>query len=209
MEFYQQYWDKALGYEEYRDLMAKQTADGTTSGPIQNAAMSNYTALNERRMIRLDRKITLNPLVADRFAQVKQVQNWLVVTETWCGDAAQILPVLNKMAEQSAAINLRLIWRDENLALIDKHLTNGSRAIPVIIALNEDMTEVLGSWGPRPRDAQELVMNNKELLAKIEDKEERSAQYQIYQADLQKWYNADKGNATQIEVLVEVEKWQH
>jgi len=208
MEFYQQYWDKALSYADYRTLMAEQAENGTTSGPIQNASMANYTSLNERRMVRLDRKITLNPMVADRLSQVKQVQHWLVVTETWCGDAAQILPVLNKMAEQSPAINLRLAWRDENLALIDKHLTNGSRAIPVIIALDENY-DVLGSWGPRPREAQDMVMNNKKVMAKIEDKEERSAHYQTFQAELQKWYNSDKGNSTQIEVLVEVEKWQH
>jgi len=206
---YKQLWEeKTIDYKAYRELMATQVEAGETSGPIQNESLANYTKLNHSRSSRLDRKITLKPFVEERIKLVRQPQNWLVITETWCGDAAQILPVLNKMAETSEHIQMKTIWRDENLKLMDKHLSNGSRAIPKLICLNEDFTEVLGEWGARPRDAQELVVKNKEVMAKLKDKQAKDEQYAEFQIELQKWYNANKGEDVQLEMLVEIEKWQ-
>lgn len=205
---YNELWDSAaLTYEEYREVMGQQAENGQTSGPNQSEAMVNYTALNEKRMLRIDRKVKLLEPVINRLKQVIQPQRWLVITETWCGDAAQILPVLQKMSEQSPAIEMEVIWRDEYPELMNQHLTNGSRAIPKLICLDADGA-VLGDWGPRPREAQAMVMNNKDVMAKIADAAERSAQYNEAQIELQKWYNKDKGEAVQLEMLVEVEKWQ-
>ncbi len=210
MEFkYDQLWkDNAIDYSAYRELMATQVAEGSTSGPIQNEGLSNYTKINHSRMKRLDKKIELLPSVIERVKMVRQPQNWLVITETWCGDAAQILPVIAKLAALNEYISLKLIWRDENLALMDAHLTNGSRAIPKLICLNEDFTAILGEWGARPRDAQEMVMSNKAVMTKIKDKEKKANHYNDFQIELQKWYNENKGEAVQLEMLVEIEKWQ-
>ena len=206
---YEALWNEnSMSYEAYREIMARQAANEETSGPIQNKSLADYTALNERRMLRLDRKVQLLPAVVDRLKMVVQPQNWLVITETWCGDAAQLLPIFKKMADQSEAIDIKLIWRDAHLNLMDAHLTNGSRAIPKLIALNEDFSSVLGTWGARPRDAQDMVMANKTKMAKIKDLEERQANYQQFQIELQQWYNRDKGISTQSELLVEIEKWQ-
>jgi len=206
---YEKLWgEKTMSYEAYRELMATQVEAGETSGPIQNESLANYTKLNHSRMSRLDKKVELIPLVEERIKLVRQPQNWLVITETWCGDAAQILPILNKMAATSENIQMRTIWRDENLDLMDQHLSNGSRAIPKLICLNQDFSEVLGEWGARPREAQELVEANKKVLAKIKDKETKSEQYAKAQIELQKWYNSNKGEHVQHEMLVEIEKWQ-
>lgn len=207
MDYSTLWTNESMSYADYRQLMGQQATDGLTSGPNQGEAMIHFTALNEKRMQRIDRKAILLEPVANRMQQVIQPQRWLVITETWCGDAAQILPILDKMAEQSTAIEMRLIWRDAFPELMDAHLSNGSRAIPKLICLNDE-AEVLGEWGPRPREAQELVMSNKAKMAKIEDADERKAFYANAQIELQKWYNKDKGESTQLEMLVEVEKWQ-
>ncbi len=206
---YKQLWDeKTMDYQAYRDLMAEQVEAGETSGPIQNESLANYTKLNNSRMSRLDKKVELKPFVEERIKMVRQPQNWLVITETWCGDAAQSLPVLNKMASSNEFIQMRTIWRDENLKLMDQHLSNGARAIPKLICLNEDFSEILGVWGARPRDAQELVEANKIVMGKLKDKEAKSEQYAKFHVELQKWYNVNKGEAVQLEMLVEIEKWQ-
>ncbi len=206
---YKELWEnKTMDYQAYRELMAAQVEAGETSGPIQNESLANYTKLNHSRSSRLDKKVELKPFVEERIKLVRQPQNWLVITETWCGDAAQILPILNKMASVNEFIQMRTIWRDENLNLMDQHLSNGSRAIPKLICLNEDFSEVLGEWGARPRDAQEQVEQNKVAMAKLKDKEEKSAYYAQAQIELQKWYNANKGEDVQLEMLVEIEKWQ-
>ena len=193
-----------MDYSAYRSLMKEQAANGATSGPNQSESMIHYTALNDRRMQRLDRKSKLLPEIQERLNRITPPQQWLVITETWCGDAAQILPILDKMSEQNPAITMRMIWRDEFPELIEAHLSNGSKAIPKLICLN-DSFEVLGDWGARPKEAQAIVMKNKKAMAGLEG-EERAARYNEAQIELQQWYNKDKGVSTQQEVMEVVER---
>ncbi|MEM1134986.1 MAG: thioredoxin family protein, partial [Bacteroidota bacterium] len=109
------------------------------------------------------------------------------------GDAAQILPVLNKIAEASPNIELLTLLRDENLRLMDSFLTNGGRSIPKLIILDKKSISVKGSWGPRPKPAQDMFLvykHNKEKVA-----------YEDFQAELQKWYLKDKAGAIQDELF--------
>jgi len=112
-----------------------------------------------------------------------------VITEHWCGDASQINPIINKVAEQSLAqIVLRFVYRDENDALMDRHLTDGrSRSIPILIQLDADFN-FINSYGPRPSEAQKLV---KSFLAKEE----------AYSIPLHTWYAKDKQQAVQDDLL--------
>lgn len=113
----------------------------------------------------------------------------LAIVEDWCGDASNTVPVLAKWAGQSAAVELRLVRRDEHPALMDRYLTNGSRSIPIVIALDSDFQE-LGHWGPRPSALQAWVMANKGSVPKGE----------LY-PQIRRWYSRDRGNATLREVL--------
>ena len=54
-------------------------------------------------------------------------------------------------------LELRIVLRDEHPEVMDRYLTNGSRSIPIVIALDEEFRE-LGHWGPRPRELQAWVM---------------------------------------------------
>ncbi|MEX2349619.1 MAG: thioredoxin family protein, partial [Flavobacteriaceae bacterium] len=108
---------------------------------------------------------------------------WLVITEAWCGDAAQVLPVLNKVAETTPKIALKLVYRDENPELIEMFLTSGSRSIPKLIALDEH-NQVLYTWGPRPTEAAKMVVDFKNLNGLLTPE---------FKQDLQLWYNKDKG----------------
>src|SRR5690606_21343878 len=113
-------------------------------------------------------------------------QIWLVITEAWCGDAAQIAPVLFKMAEASPAITLKFVYRDEHQELRDALLTNGGPSIPELIALNA-ANDVLFTWGPRPLLAAELV----------EDFKSKNEVFtSAFKQELQNWYNKDKGKST-------------
>lgn len=114
----------------------------------------------------------------------------LAIAEDWCGDASNTLPVLARLAEQAPGLELRLIKRDEHPELMDRYLTNGSRSIPIVIALDEDFQE-LGHWGPRPRALQSWVMDQ---LGRGRPKGE------IY-PEIRKWYARDRGETTLREVL--------
>ncbi len=193
--------ENAMNYTEYRDLINTLFAEDKTTGPIQSPAMLNYTKMNIARMRRLDKTTRLSPETLEKLEKIVEPQLWLVITEAWCGDAAQIVPVMNKMAEVQPNITLRFILRDENLEVMDAFLTNGGRSIPKLIVTVGENNEVVKSWGPRPTEVQEIVTLSKKELAAIEDEESRKIHTQAEKYNVQKWYAADKTKQIQEEIL--------
>jgi hypothetical protein len=113
----------------------------------------------------------------------------LVIAEDWCGDASNTVPIIAKFAESVPGLELRVIQRDANPEVMDRYLTNGSRSIPIVIALDENFQE-LGHWGPRPSELQAWVMANRTTMPKAE-------RY----PRMRKWYARDRGETTLREVL--------
>ena len=114
---------------------------------------------------------------------------WLVLTEHWCGDAAHIVPFLHIMSELSPLIELEIQLRDTD-SEIDSYLTNGSKSVPVLIVRDEAGKDLF-VWGPRPKACQAVFDSEKAAGAEMED----------LKVALQNWYNHDKGNLIQVEIL--------
>jgi hypothetical protein len=188
-------YEKGYTYAEYRQMVDEKLAQGLTTGPQQTPELLDYTTLNVQRMHRLDKTITISDEVKERLAMLHCNIHWLLLTEAWCGDAAQNVPVLAKMAEASDKIHLRLLLRDEHLDIMDQFLTNGGRAIPKLIILDGNF-KVTGSWGPRPAEIQAQVMENKRTGA---------MPYSEFAIEVQKWYARNKGIALQHEMLEAME----
>ena len=113
---------KSKSYQEYRTFIAKLAQDGQTSGANLSLDYVNYTKLNESRMHRLDKTMQVVADVKLVLENLSKESIWLVLSESWCGDAAQVLPVINKMAEVSDKIDLRIVLRDENEYLMNLYL---------------------------------------------------------------------------------------
>lgn len=184
-------FESGMTYKEYRSMIDELFENGKTTGTDHSEGILNYTKMNIQRMKRLDKTIELDQELIDQLKSVPCPVNWLLITEAWCGDAAQNVPILNKMAEASPNINLKLILRDENLEIMDQYLTNGGRAIPKLVILDGDMNEI-ATWGPRPSIIQEMVMENKRLGA---------MPYSEFGKVVQKWYASDKGKSLQREMM--------
>ncbi|PWN08078.1 thioredoxin family protein [Rhodohalobacter mucosus] len=191
--------ESAFTYREYRALIDRLLSENKTTGENHSEAMIHYTLMNAHRMRRLDKQIVLKPELREKLEQVDRDMIWLVLTEAWCGDAAQIIPLFHKMAEVNDHIELRLILRDENREIMDDFLYQGkSRSIPVLIALDAQSLDVIGTWGPRPAEAQELF---EELRS------ETDIPYQQIAETLHKWYTADKTISTQKEWVDLLTRW--
>lgn len=184
-------FESGYTYSEYRELATNLLSKGNTTGPDQSEAMIEYTKLNEHRMSRLDKTIELDDELVSRLKKMPCGIRWVLLTEAWCGDAAQNVPILNKMAEASPSIELRLLLRDEHLDIMDQYLTNGGRSIPKLIILDEDMNEI-GTWGPRPKEIQDMVMENKRTS---------NMPYSEFSKVVQKWYAQNKGKELQREMI--------
>ncbi|MDB2385413.1 thioredoxin family protein [Polaribacter sp.] len=189
---------KSVSYSTYKEEVKNLLAEGKSTGNEQSEALTNYSLLNDRRMKRLDKTIKVLPEISNKVQLLKKHQTWLVLTESWCGDAAQNLPVINKIATLNENIHLRLISRDENDALMNLFLTNGGKSIPKLIALDAD-NNVIDTWGPRPTTATKMVADYKAEHGKLTPE---------FKQDLQVWYNKNKGVDTQKDLLSIIEKLQ-
>jgi len=182
---------KGISYDRYRKLVSDLLQEGKSTGPSQSESLLNYSMLNDRRMKRLDKTIQISEDIIASAKDVEEPVTWLVLTEGWCGDAAQTLPIINKIANESEKIDLKIILRDENEELMDHFLTNGGKSIPKLIALNKNK-EVIDSWGPRPSIPTQMVEDYKAKHGQLDAD---------FKKDLQVWYNKDKGKNTQEDMM--------
>jgi len=182
--------NEGLTYATYKELISTLLAEGKTTGSDDSEAMLHYTKMNMQRMHRVEKTVLLNKELTAAIEQLENKYQLLVISEGWCGDAAQITPIFYKMTEAYPdKFELRFVLRDKHLELIDAHLTNGGRAIPVLLVLNEK-GELIGKWGPRPAVLQEILSEWKKEIADMFAVAEK----------LHLWYAKDKTQTTQSEL---------
>ena len=181
----------SMSYSQYVELIENLVVQNATTGKDKTQQQVEYTKLNERRVKRWNKTLKIAEETQHKIKQYNKKTTWLVLTESWCGDAAHIVPVINKVAELNSNINFRLVLRDENEDLMNEFLTNGGKAIPKLIALDEQ-NDVIGEFGSRPSIATQLVEEYKNEYGKLTPE---------FKEDLQVWYNKDKGESTVEDLL--------
>ncbi|WP_298391850.1 thioredoxin family protein [Flavobacterium sp.] len=182
----------SFSYPEYRAHVSNLATQNKTTGNEQREDLIHYTQLNETRMNRLDKTMEVIEEVKLVLNNLNKQYTWLVLSESWCGDAAQILPIINKMAAVSEKIDLRIVLRDDNEDLMNLFLTNGTKSIPKLIILENETSEVINVFGPRPNAAKQLILDYKALHGMVDE---------TAKIELQKWYLNDKGMSTQKEII--------
>ncbi len=183
-------------YSEYRDHISQLLAEGLSTGATQSEELSHYSTLNEARMNRLDKTIHIPQEIGERLKSLKKAHIFLVISEGWCGDAAQIVPVIKKIADATDKLELVIVLRDDNDDLMNEYLTNGARSIPKLVLVEKDIHIARGSWGPRPHGAAKLINDYKERHGIIDEDAK---------TELQKWYLNDKGLSTMEEITILLE----
>ena len=179
-------------YLEYRKLVSDLLLENKSTGNEQSDDLTNYSSLNETRMNRLDKTMKITEENTLTLKSLEREYIWLVISEGWCGDAAQLLPVVNKMAIESGKIDLRIVLRDENDDLMKLFLTNNSKSIPIVIIVDKQTGELMGHWGPRPKGAIALIQDYKKEFGVVDE---------TAKTNLQLWYLHDKGLTTQKEII--------
>ncbi|HNA57488.1 MAG TPA: thioredoxin family protein [Chitinophagales bacterium] len=177
----------------FTTLTAQMVAEGTTTGPVKSESRIDATKLNIQRINRLIKTTKLLP-EWDTLFGIENLE-FLAITETWCGDGAQILPVVSRIADH-IGVPLRIILRDEYPDIIDRYQFRNTRSIPVLIAFNRLTGEELGWWGPKPADAQKIV----------DDAKINNIPHDDYVISLQNWYNQTKTIPLQQELLSFVQR---
>lgn len=184
--------ETSFSYSEYRQFVSELISEGKSTGHNQTEDLLGYSKLNETRINRLEKTIKVPEEISVMLNKLDKEYIWLTITEGWCGDAAQIVPVLHKMEEASNKIDLRLVLRDDNDELMQLFLTNGSKSIPKVIILDKNTNDIVATWGPRPEPARKLIADYKKQHGVVDEP---------VKIELQKWYLKDKGLTTMTELV--------
>ncbi len=180
-----------MTYKEYTESIVNEIRN---TNPVnlseEQKEIYNYKMLNLQRSGRVDKTYIVSKELKDAIKNIKDKQLWMVLTEGWCGDSAQNLPHIVKLSELSSNIDLRILLRDSNPDIMDFYLTNGTKSIPKIVAFDNSGNELF-QWGPRPKEA-------KELINKL--KEEGIVKPELYEK-LHLWYGRNRGKGIEAEFL--------
>jgi hypothetical protein len=182
-----------MNFTSYHKLFEEILNSEKQQAPYDKADYLNYTKLNFSRTSRWLKQTEIKDEIKHFFGTIKQVQNWVLITEPWCGDAAHSVPFIYLLSQLSDKIKLKIQLRDFG-SEIENYLTNGGKSIPILIIRNEENQD-LAVWGPRPAKCQELFL---EMKTKELDFEQQKI-------ELQNWYNMDKGQSI-IEELIRILK---
>lgn len=179
-------FNSGLSYLEYRKLIDSLLTENKTTGNDHSERFVEFTKLNVQRMNRIDKTVQLDEPTSIFLKQLKVKLKFLLIGDAWCGDCAQIIPVISKIADVSSNhIQLKIISRDLYPELIEIHHSNGAKAIPKLLVLNENGLKVVGTWGPRPKEAQAIMLHWKENKDKIS--------WEDFEKSLHLWYARDRG----------------
>lgn len=184
---------KGLNYATYRAQIQSLLTKNQTTGTVQSPELVAFTQLNEQRMHRNEKQFHLNDHLSNILKTLTTNEIWIVFVEAWCGDCAQNIPILQKIAEHSKQkISLRYFIKSENMDTFRNYLSNGSEAIPKLIRFDASTLKELGTWGARPFPAQQIAENWKKNKATIPK--------EAFEKELHLWYARDKGQTLQNEI---------
>ncbi len=190
--------NKEYTFLEFKEIVTNLVTAGKSSGE-ETAERIEATKINSQRINRIYKTFLVSDTTKDVINKLKHNWDWLLLIESWCGDGAQLSPVIAKIAELNPHIHLKIIFRDEHEDIMNMHLTNGAKSIPKLICLDSDSHQYIGEWGPRPIAIQEKVKEFKTANPNVSHEE--------FVKNLYLWYAQDKGLSFEKEFVALIESW--
>lgn len=183
------YLEKGYSYPDYLKKIEDQLFDLNQLG--DEKGMSKYYSMNLKRIERLNKTFKLTELQKEQLQSIVPNFTLLIISEGWCGDAAQSMPVVNAIM-QEWGVEQKIVLRDENPELMNAYLTEGAKSIPMYIGVDPEGNEIF-RFGPRPAAGMDMLAKHKTNPQTYTADE--------FHKDLQVWYNQDKGESTFNELL--------
>jgi hypothetical protein len=190
----------SISYEAYINLTKEIVKSTNPPEMYRDDKMMRYTTDNLERMLQLNDTIEIQSKLYNELQQSTAKWIWVCITEPWCGDASQIVPILHLISTSSDRVEFKILLRDNHNNVMDNYLTNGGRSIPKLICLKADDLIEVGTWGPRPAILQEIVVD------KLNDP---SLSFGDKVRMVHSWYGENKGEAIQHEFIDLVHQWRN
>lgn len=181
-----------MNWTTYTSLFEDIVTKENTTPPYDNEDYYNYVSLNFSRQNRWLKRGVITEELKTQIENISEAQEWILITEPWCGDAAHLAPFIYMASELNDKIDFKINLRDGEDSLIQDYLTNGkSMSIPILVVRDKNGTDLF-TWGPRPKEAQEIL---------IQQKTDDTKSMQEKKIEFQAWYNKNKGVDLQKELL--------
>jgi hypothetical protein len=178
-------------FDQFMDKVRWLVDHHQTTGNNPSKHLFDFTSLNLKRMERINKTMNISPETEDLLKE-SSLQHWIVISEAWCGDSAQNLPVIAAMAKASSGkIKLTIILRDQYPEWMEHYHTDGTHSIPKLVVFDHQGNQLF-TWGPRPAEAQEIVKEwkrNQDTVTKDQ-----------MEVTLHTWYAKNRGMAVQEEL---------
>lgn len=185
-----------ISYDEYQQQFKQQVSVSDVNSLSEtDKEYFEYRKLNFQRTSRVEKTFLPSEVTKKVFASISDTQEWFVITESWCGDSAQSLPIIVSLAALSDKIKFNIVLRDLNPDFMNLYLTNGGKSIPKLVVFGKDGQELF-NWGPRPKQAQELFNKLKEQGL---DKTEIISEIHL-------WYAKNRGKEVEKEITELIQK---
>ena len=189
---------QGLTFKEYYQFSEELIDKKITTGNDQSEQLIEFTKLNFFRTKRILKSIQIPNDYSTTLKHIDTDWTWVLLTEPWCGDAANTVPLIAMLSTLNTRIDLKIFLRDEHPTLMDQFLTNGTRSIPKLICYNKDFVN-LGTWGPRPGELENYVTNLKATSTLSSDELKKQ---------IQLWYHNNKGQSFLNEFAVAIMEWK-
>ncbi|MCL5268500.1 MAG: thioredoxin family protein [Bacteroidetes bacterium] len=92
------------------------------------------------------------PEKSTEFFREKGPMTIVCISEDWCPDCAQNVPLIVRLTERLPGTSVRFFFRDRNGALMDHYQTSGKRVVPTAVFFDSELNE-LGKWAGPSRKA--------------------------------------------------------
>lgn len=175
------YLQKGISYEEYLEKVKTQMNQMKEEGDPKDYVQ--YYFLGLTRMERWNKTFELSDEQKALLNTIQPNFSLLTISEGWCGDASQILPII-EITSKELGVSHQIVFRDENPDLMNKYLTDGAKSIPIIIGVDDTGSELF-HFGPRPVHGMELLKKHKE--------NPESYTTQDFQKEVHQYYTKNKG----------------
>jgi len=187
---------RGLTYQEYVQHTIEEVANTDPAG-LDEKSLEQYNnkKLNLYRSSRIEKTFKISDELHSEIKKISEYQLWMIISENWCGDSAQIVPYIYLITGLNPNIRLRIISRDTNPEIMDLYLTNGTRSIPIVAGFDKYGNELF-KWGPRPQMAHDLVKSLKDQGLEKKDWLEK----------LHLWYGRNRGVEIERELLNTIKK---
>lgn len=178
-----------ISYDFYLEKLNRAADIDNSNLSVEEKDNLSKTKLNIQRINRIHKTYNADENLRTAISKIKLPQQWILISETWCGDSAQNVPYIVEMAKLNPLIDLKIVLRDENPQFMDLYLTNRTRSIPKLIVFDENWNELF-QWGPRPAEGAELVK-------KLKDEGKTKTEFL---EQLHSWYGRNRGKALEKEI---------